>query len=306
MTTAIGSKKNKVKKSSGDWAFSVIVGILIVFVLAITLYPLIYVFSMSISEPLRAARGDVILFPKGFDLTSIKKILNDRDVLTFYENTILYTVVGTAMGIIVTGLAAYPLSRKEFTYRGFFMKFVMLTMYFSGGMIPLYIIVTRFLHMYNTRWPILLLPLANAWYIIVARTFFQSLPDEIVESARIDGASEWRIFLQLILPVSKPILAVLALYYAVGQWNAYFHAMLYLSRKELQPLSLYIRRVVVQNSVTNMMGVAVAGNITAEELLSSLQIKYSVIVVAVLPMLLFYPFLSKYLEKGLLIGSVKA
>ena len=141
--------------------------------------------------------------------------------------------------------------------------------------------------------------------MMVAKSFFESLPGEIVESARIDGASEWRIFLQLILPVSKPILAVLTLYYAVGHWNSYFQAMLYLGKKELQPLAIHIQRVVVQNSVTSYSGVAVAGQISAEELLAALQIKYSVVVVAVLPMLLIYPFLSKYLEKGLLVGAIK-
>ena len=305
MTVPLQKRKASLRKTAGDRVFGLIVGVIVLIVLLATLYPLIYVFSMAISEPIRAARGEVYLWPKGFNLTSIKKILSDPNVMMYYGNTIFYTVVGTLMGIVVTGMAAYPLSRREFTYRGFFMKFVMLTMYFSGGVIPLYIIVTRFLHMYNTRWPILLLPLANSWYIIVARSFFQSLPEEIVESARLDGASEWRIFLQLILPVSKPILAVLALYYAVGHWNSYFQAMLYLGKPELQPLAIYIQRVVVQSSTSNIVGVAVAGNITAEELLSALQIKYSVVVVAVVPMLLIYPFLSKYLEKGLLIGSVK-
>lgn len=298
-------KRRAIRQTADDRAFDVAVGLLVALVLIVTVYPLIYVFSMSISDPIRAARGEVFLFPKGFDLTSLKKVLNDPDVLMYYGNTLYYTLLGTFMGLIVTALAAYPLSRPEFVYRNFFVKFVMVTMFFSGGMIPTYIIVTKYLHLYNSRWAILLLPLANAWYIVVAKSFFESLPGEIIESARIDGASEWRIFGQLVLPTSKPILAVLALYFAVGHWNSYFSAMLYLGKKELQPLAIYIQRVVVQNSISSYAGVAVAGQITAEEMLSALQIKYSVVVVAVLPMLLIYPFLSKYLEKGLMIGAIK-
>ena len=277
-------RKSTIQKTASDRVFDVVVALLVALILIFTLYPLIYVFSMSISDPIRAARGEVYLLPKGFDLTSMKKVLSDPDVLMYYGNTLYYTVVGTVLGIIVTALAAYPLSRPEFAYRKFFVKFIMLTMFFSGGFIPTYIIVTKYLHLYNSRWAIILLPLANAWYMMVAKSFFESLPGEIVESARIDGASEWRIFLQLILPVSKPILAVLTLYYAVA---------------------IHIQRVVVQNSVTSYSGVAVAGQISAEELLAALQIKYSVVVVAVLPMLLIYPFLSKYLEKGLLVGAIK-
>ena len=298
-------RKSTIQKTASDRVFDVVVALLVALILIFTLYPLIYVFSMSISDPIRAARGEVYLLPKGFDLTSMKKVLSDPDVLMYYGNTLYYTVVGTLLGIIVTALAAYPLSRPEFAYRKFFVKFIMLTMFFSGGFIPTYIIVTKYLHLYNSRWAIILLPLANAWYMMVAKSFFESLPGEIVESARIDGASEWRIFLQLILPVSKPILAVLTLYYAVGHWNSYFQAMLYLGKKELQPLAIHIQRVVVQNSVTSYSGVAVAGQISAVELLAALQIKYSVVVVAVLPMLLIYPFLSKYLEKGLLVGAIK-
>ena len=298
-------QKSVIRKTPGDRVFDLVVGLIVLFVIAVTLYPLIYVFSMSISDPIRAARGEVVLLPKGFSLTSMKKVLNDPDVLTYYGNTLFYTVVGTVMGILVTSLAAYPLSRKEFAYRKGFTRFIMLTMFFSGGMIPTYIIVTRYLHMYNTRWPILLLPLANAWYIVVARNFFESIPEEMIESARIDGASEMRTLISLIVPCSKPILAVLELYYAVGHWNSYFNAMLYLGKKELQPLAIYIQSVVVRNSVASFSGPAVAGSVTAEELLSALQIKYTVVVVAVVPMLLIYPLLSKYLERGLLVGAVK-
>lgn len=294
------------KKTAGDWAFDVFIALFILFVLTVTLYPLIYIFSMAISDPIAAARGQVYLLPKGFDLTAIKKVLADTSIWTYYYNTLWYTLVGTVLGILATSLAAFPLARKEFRYRGFFMKMIMVTMFFGGGLIPTYIVVAKFLNLYNSRWAIILPGLTSAWNIIVARTYFQSLPEEIVESARLDGASEFRIFAQLVMPLSKPILGVLALYYAVGYWNSYFSAMIYLSKKELQPLALYIKSVVVQNSLESIAGSATAIDMNASAMLSALQIKYAVIVIAVLPMLLIYPLISGNLEKGLMVGAIKA
>lgn len=294
------------KKTLGDRIFDAVVLMLLLITLAVTLYPLIYVVSMSISDPIAAARGDVWLLPVGIDLTAIKKILSDPQVLVYYGNTIWYTVVGTFCGVITTCLCAYPLSRKEFRRRNAIAKFVMLTMFFNGGIIPTYIVVARFLKLYDNRWVVVLTTLTTAWYVMITRSFFSSLPDEIIESARIDGASEYRIFGQLVLPLSKPILAVLTLYQAVAHWNSYFTAMLYLPSKELQPLSLYTRRVVIQNSVSAMMSQAVADeSITTEDILAVLQLKYAVIVISVLPMLIIYPFISKNLEKGLMVGAVK-
>lgn len=291
------------RKTMGDHFFDIVIYAFVIFTAVVTTYPLIYVVSMSISNPVSAARGDVWLFPVGIDFTAIRKILSDPQVLTYYGNTIWYTVVGTVCAIIVTCLAAYPLSRKEFVHRNLVSKIIMITMFFSGGVIPTFIVVSKFLNLYDNRWVIVLVSLTSAWHIIVARSFFMSLPDEIVESARLDGASEYRIFWQLMMPLSKPIIAVLALYNAVGHWNAYFNAMLYISDKKLQPLSLYIRTVVIQNNLSSLMGSAEA--LSAEEILAALQLKYGVIVISVLPMLIIYPFISKYLEKGLMIGAVK-
>ena len=292
------------KKTFGDWMFDLFIALFVIVVIAITLYPLLYVFSMSVSDPIRAARGEVYLLPKGFDLTAINKVLEDETIVTYYYNTIWYTVVGTVLGIITTAMAAYPLARREFRYRHIVMKFISLTMFFGGGLIPTYSVVAKFLDLYNSRWAIILPGLTSAWNIIVARTYFQSLPEEIIESARLDGASEYRIFAQLIMPLSKPILGVLALYYAVGYWNNYFNPMIYLGDKKLQPLALYIRGVMMQNNIEGLAGSTI--DIDGAKLLSALQIKYAVIVIAVLPMLLIYPLISKNLEKGLMVGAVKA
>lgn len=291
------------KKTLGDQLFNAVVYFLVIFSMVVTLYPLIYVVSMSISDPIAATRGDVWLYPVGFDLSAMKKVLDDPELWGYYGNTVWYTVVGTVCGIIVTTLTAYPLSRREFAYRGFFNKFVMITMFFNGGIIPTYLVVSRNLGLSNNRWVIVIMALTTAWYIMITKSFFVSLPDELVESARLDGASELRTFVQVILPLSKPILAVLALYQAVGHWNSYFNHQLYLTNKSLQPLSLYIRKVVMQNDLSNIMGTDLM--MTADEILSSLQVKYAVIVISVLPMLVIYPFISKYLEKGLMIGAVK-
>lgn len=296
-------KKQYHKKTWGDRIFDLFIYFLVAYVLFVTLYPLIYVISMAISDPVEAARGHVYFLPKGFSLTAMKTVLSDTQIFRYYFNTIWYTVVGTVLGVIFTALTAYPLSRKEFTHRGIFMKLIIFTMFFSGGIIPLYIVVTQYIHLYNSRWALILPSLTTAWFVIVARSFFESIPDEIIECARIDGASEYRIFVQLILPLSKPVLAVLALYFAVGFWNDYFNAMLYLGKKELQPLAMYVRSVVIQSSLANLEDTAV--NLNAADILSKLQIKYAVIVVSVLPMLLIYPFISKNLEKGLMIGAVK-
>lgn len=293
------------EKTIGDRIFDLVIALFVIFVIVITLYPLIYIVSMSISDPVAAARGQVYLLPKGINLSAIKKVLSDASIWRYYYNTIWYTFVGTLMGVAMTTIAAYPLSRKNFKGRGIFMRFILVTMFFGGGLIPTYIVVAKFLRLYNTRWAIVLPGLTSAWYIIITRTYFESLPEQIIECARLDGASEFRVFLKLVLPLAKPILGVLILYYAVGYWNSYFSAMIYLSDKSLQPLALYIKSVVIQNSMEGLAGTAGTQGISASALLSSLQIKYAVIVISVLPMLLFYPLISKNLEKGIMIGAIK-
>lgn len=297
----IVQQRTKVLSGPGDKVFSAFLGVFTVFLIVVTVYPLIYVFSMVISDPVAVSRKEVWLFPVGFSSYALETVFEDPNVLTYYGNTIWYTVVGVLLGIITTSLAAYPLSRRTFAARKPIMWLITFTMFFSGGMIPTYLVVARFLGLYNSRWAIILPGLTSAWYVIVARTFFMTIPEEMLESAKIDGAGEFRLFLQFVMPLSAPILAVLALYYGIGHWNAYFNAMLYLGKTELQPLALYVRRVVIQNSLE----VEPVVDLTYEQVMSTLQIKYAVIVVAVVPILCLYPFLAKYLEKGMLVGSLK-
>lgn len=290
------------KKTAGDKVFAGVVFLVVAFIVVVTLYPLIYVFSMSISDSRAALRGDVVLFPVGFSTTAFETVLNNKDLWRYYYNTLWYTLVGTACNVIVTVLAAYPLSKHGFSGRKFFMVMFTFTMFFSGGLIPTYLVVTN-LGLYNSRWAIILPTLTAAYYIIIARTFFQGLPEELFECARLEGAGEFRVLLQIVMPLSKPILAVLALYYAVGHWNSYFPEMLYLGNQTLHPIQIYLRRVVIQSSPEAMKNFdmsAIGGGV-----LAMMQVKYAVIVVAVLPILVIYPLLQKYFVQGMLIGSLK-
>ena len=295
--------RNKIRMSASDRVMSIIVYIITAIVIIITLYPLIYVVSMSLSDPIRAARGEVMLLPKGFSLLSYQKSLRDTTIFRYYGNTIWYTVVGTLFGLATTLMAAYPLTRRRFIGRKLFTTMLIIIMFFGGGMIPTYIVIVKFLHLYNTRWALILPSLTSAFNIFLTRNFIMSLPEELIESAKIDGASEFKIFGRVVIPLSKPIIAVLSMYIGIGYWNSYFPALLYQGDKSLHPLGMYVRQVVIQNSMNTTAEIST--DMTAANFLSSLQLKYTVIVIAVAPLLLVYPFFSKYLKKGLMIGALK-
>lgn len=296
---------NRIKGTTGDYVLDAFVLLITALVIVITLYPLIYVVSMSVSDPIRAARGEVILFPKGFSFLSYKKALSDDAIWQAYGNSLWYTVVGTLCGITATMLAAYPLSRKGFVGRKFFNTLLLIQMFFGGGMIPTYIVVVKFLHLYNTRWAMILPSLTSAFNIFVARNFILSLPEELIDCAKMDGASEFRIFSSIIIPLSKSVMSVLTIYFAIGYWNSYFPSVLYQGDSSLHPLGMYVRKLVIQNSILNTDLDGLGGMVSAESLLSSLQLKYTIIVIAVLPLILIYPFFSKYMKKGLMVGSLK-
>ena len=296
---------NRIKGSKSDYVLDAIVLTITAFVIIVTLYPLIYVVSMSISDPLSASRGEVILFPKGFSILSYKKAMADDAIWQGYANTVWYTVVGTISSLAATMLGAYPLSRKSFVGRKFFNTLLLVQMFFGGGMIPTYIVVVKVLGLYNSRWAMILPALTSAFNIFIARNFILSLPEELLDCAKIDGASEFRIFTNIIIPLSKSVMSVLTIYLAIGYWNSYFTSVLYHGDSSLHPLGMYVRKMVIQNSILNMGDDAMGGMISAESLLSSLQLKYTVIVIAVLPLLLIYPLFSKYMKKGLMVGSIK-
>ena len=264
------------------------------------LYPFLYVFSMAISSPEHVLRRDVYLYPRGIGLEGYRLVFSNANIWRSYANTIYYTLVGTAINVTLTVLAAYPLSRPRFVLRRPLSLMITFTMFFGGGMIPFFIVISR-LGLYNTRWGVLLPFAVSAWNIIIARTFYESIPEALIESATIDGAGNMVTLVKIVLPLSGSILSVLALFYAVGHWNSYFWPLVLLNNPELQPLQIYLYKILVQLKQDTMAGaqIGISRTVAAE------QFKYSSIIVSILPIIVVYPFLQKYFVKGVMIGSLK-
>jgi putative aldouronate transport system permease protein len=293
---------NKIKKTE---AFDVFVTVFTILLVAIAMYPLIVMLSSSVSDPTQVASGKVVFLPKGFTLEGYKRVFQDSSILRGYANTLFYTVFGTLINMIVTVPAGYVLSKKGIPGGNVFMGFFLFTMYFSGGLIPTFLIV-KSLGLYNTRWVLLILGAFNAYNCIICRTFFAGLPKELEEAAYIDGASVLRPFISIVLPVSKALIGVMVLYFAVGHWNSYFNAMVYTYDEALQPLQLVLRKILIlQTSSAQMMASSGADELAAEQQQIASLIQYAVIVVSSLPLLIIYPFLQKYFDKGVMLGSVK-
>lgn len=297
-----------VKDTKADKVFMGFNYIFVILSVAIVLYPLIYIISASISNPQAVNSGEMWLFPKGFTMEGYKTILQNNSIWRGYLNTIYYTVLGTSINLIVTLPAAYALSRADFYGHKTFTTFMLITMFVSGGLIPSYLLVKN-LHMLNTVWALVLPGAVSVYNIVVTRTFFQTtIPREMEEAAIIDGCSDFKLFFKIILPLSTPIIAVMALFYGVGHWNSYFSALIYLSDKSMYPLQMVLREILVLNDMSSTP----TGGMTAEmaELMYSKQqlaaiIKYGVMIVSTLPIIVVYPFLQKYFVKGMMVGSVK-
>ncbi|WP_314001266.1 carbohydrate ABC transporter permease [uncultured Paenibacillus sp.] len=291
------------RKSKGDFLFDLMNYTFLTIGMLLILYPLFFVLIASVSDPNAIYAGDVWLYPKGLTLDGYQRIFNDSAIWIGYANSLLYAIAGTAISVTLTLFAAYPLSRKDFIGRNVFMWFFMLTMFFGGGLIPTYLLI-KDLGMINTIWALVIPGAAGVFNIIIVRTFFQStIPDEMREAAFIDGCSNTKFFLQIVIPLSKPIIAVMVLFHVVGFWNGFFDALIYLSDQAKYPLQLILRNILVQNQVNSSMMVDVesyAAKLRVTEL-----IKYGVIIVASLPLLVLYPFLQRYFVQGVMIGSIK-
>ncbi|MBP3041696.1 carbohydrate ABC transporter permease, partial [Bacillaceae bacterium Marseille-Q3522] len=272
------------------------------FIACLMIYPLIYVLSASLSNPEHIVLGDIWFFPKEFTFDSYLTVFQNEDVLIGYRNTIIYVVMGTAINLFFSIMIAYPLSRKDFYGRGVITAFIMFTMFFSGGMIPTYLLVKN-LGMLDTIWAIVLPGAVSVYNVIIMRTFFQSIPEELREAASMDGCSNIHFLIRIVLPLSMPIIAVMTLFYGVGHWNAYFDALIYLSDENKFPLQLFLRQMLIQEDMSAMTSANT--EVLAEHLMQIEGLKYAVVVVASLPMLVLYPFLQKYFVKGVLIGSLK-
>lgn len=297
-----------VKESRSDKVFLWCNYIYLTIALVIVLYPLLYIISASISDPKFVSSGEMWLLPKGITFEGYARVFENTNIWIGYKNTIIYTVVGTLVNLMVTLPAAYALSRSDFVGRGFFMAMFMVTMFFSGGLVPSYLLV-KDLGMVNSMWALILPGAASIWNIIVCRTFFQStIPRELQEAAHIDGCTNTRLFIRIVLPLSMPIIAVMALFYGVGHWNSYFSAMIYLNDSSKYPLQLFLRQILVLQEMAAQGGGAIdtssATAVNSKAEIAAL-VKYAVIIVSTLPVIAIYPFLQRYFVQGVMIGSVK-
>ena len=302
--------KHKITKTSfrrqctADKVFDIFNIVVMIVLVLVFLWPLTFVLSASISDPAAVTLGRVWLLPKGPTLEGYKTIFNYKNIWVGYRNTILYTALGTTLNLFMTICGAYPLSCKEFMPRKLLSRVFMFTMFFSGGLIPTYLVVVK-LTIYDTIWAMLLPSAVSVMYIIIMRTYFQtSIPQSLHEAAELDGANTVQILWHIVLPLSGPILAVMALYYGVGKWNSYFDALVYMGTPSKYPLQLFLREILINNKIDlNMVGLDLAA---AEAKMQLAQVvKYGVIVVASLPVLCMYPFVQKYFVKGMMIGAIK-
>ncbi len=295
-------RSNRIRHGLDDRIFDGVVTVIGILIMLIVLVPLIFVVAASFSDPELVLRGKVLLIPKGFTVKAYTMVFENQEIWQGYRNTIFYTVAGTAINIVLTVMAAYPLSRKEMAGRRFFTLVILFTMYFNGGLIPTYLLV-RDLGMYNTVWAILIPAAISTYNLIVAKSFFeQSIPQELYESAKLDGCGNVRMLFSIVLPLSKAILAVLVLYYGVAHWNAYFNALIYLRDTTKHPLQVILRNILLLGQ-TEQMGSNDVG--MGEKIKMVEAIKYSVIVVSSVPILLLYPLAQRYFVSGVMIGAVK-
>ncbi len=306
----IGKKIGWLRYSRGDRFFLAVVYGSLILIALICLYPLYYTVIASVSDAYELYLGKVSLWPSGFTMEAYQMVLVNDNIWRGYANTIFYTVTGTLFNLFLTIPAAYGLSKSRMLGRNFLMTVFLITMYFGGGMIPTYILMNN-LNLINTRLILILAGGLSVYNTIVTRTFFQNnIPETLFEAARIDGANEFRIFVQLVLPLSKPIIAVMTLYYAVSHWNSYFTAMIYVSDKAKHPLQMVLRSILILNetaftaALENDVDAAILADLAHKSYLAT-TMKYALVFIASAPMLILYPFIQKYFVKGIMVGSLK-
>ncbi len=306
MVTKIAAQQlkanTKIRDTGLDLVFIIFLYAILSLILVTLLYPLIFVLSASISDPSAIMAGKVVLFPVGFSLKAYQAVMAYPQIGSGFSNSLFYTIAGTLVNLVVTILAGYALSRKDLVGRNFFIFLFAFTMLFNGGIVPTYLVVNN-LGMINTRWSLIIPGALSVWNLIITVTYFRtSIPHELLEAAQLDGCSDFQYLGRVVIPLSAPIVAVLALFYAVGHWNEYFSALLYLSKPALYPLQIILRTILVQNQVdVTMVDVTTyAARQAMRELL-----KYALIVVASVPVLIIYPFVQRYFLKGIMIGAIK-
>lgn len=298
------TRREGVLSRFADPVFNVFtIGVLVLVAVSI-IYPLYFIVIASVSDPNLIAQGNVWLLPQGFTLEGYQTLFANDAMLRGFANSLLYTVVGTVISVAVILAAGYALSRKDMPGRNFFMVLFVLTMFFDGGLIARYLVV-RDLGLLNTMWAVVLPSAVGVWNLIIARVFFESnVPGELREAAQIDGASDFRFFFRIALPLTKPLIALLAMTHIVMYWNSYFDAMIYLNDESMYPLQLVLRNVLIQSQASASLDTGSIDSYAAAQRLGEL-IKYGMIVVATLPLLILFPFLQKYFVKGATLGALK-
>ena len=293
----------RIKRSNAENIFNVFNILFMCGLMVITAYPLWHVLMASISKPEYLISHQGLLFlPQGISFAAYKAVFQNKAVYTSYMNTIIYVVAGTGLNLFLTTLGAYVIAHKGPLWVKPLTSLIVFTMFFSGGMIPTYLLVNNYLHLGNTRWALILPEAIGVYNLIVMRTFFQGLPDSLEESARIDGANEFTILWKIVIPCSKAVVAIMILFYGVGHWNSWFSAMIYLRDRMLYPLQLILREILIANDSTTAM--ASSSNIGDTEQIGQ-TIRFATVVVATVPILCVYPFVQKHFTKGVMIGSVK-
>ena len=286
----------------GDKLLDIIIWILVIFAVVITAYPFIYVVSVAFSDGGAVARGEVFFLPKGLSLETFRMVMDYDQLWVAYGNSAFYTLTGTICNIVFTCLAAYPLSRKQFFLRRKLNFFVVFTMYFSGGLIPTYMVVTG-LGLYNSRLAMILPVLLSTYNMMICRSAMEAVPNDLFENASLEGANDFYMLANIAVPLIKPTLAVLTLYYAVARYNDFFNGMLYLGKQELQPLQMFLRRILILSSTEILQQAGTTGAAAAAQ--NTLKIRYVCIVLAAVPIFCITPFVQKYLVAGTMLGAVK-
>jgi multiple sugar transport system permease protein/putative aldouronate transport system permease protein len=307
MSTVLSRFRNRpsssIEETTGDKIFIFFNTLFLLIILAIVLYPLIYVLSASFSNPTAVTAGRVKLLPVEFTVSGYEKVFEHPRITTGIVNSLFYTIVGSIVNVIMTMIAAYPLSRDDLPGRKFLIAFFFFPMIFQGGLIPFFLVV-RDLGLLNTRWALIIPVAISVWNLMIAISFLRSsIPSALLEAAQMDGCSDFRYFVSIVLPLSKPIIAVLFLFYAVWHWNQYFFALIFINSEDLLPLQLIMRDILVNNELDLSMLTDIQSQ--AAQMMMKEQLKFTVIVVASLPVMLIYPLVQRYFVTGITLGAVK-
>lgn len=299
------SKSTAIRDSAGDRAMIIVFYVLLTISLIVVLYPLLWVVSASFSDPILVKQGKLRLLPVGFHLQGYVQVFHDHEIVLGYKNSIFYMVVGTFINVFMTTIAAFPLSCKDFKARNVLMLIFSFTMWFNGGIIPNYLLMKQ-LHLTNTVWSVLISSAVSVWNLVIMRNYFTtSIPDDLREAAKIDGCSNVGYLFRIAIWLTGPIMAVMVVFYGVGRWNDYFNALIYINDRKMYPLQLFLRELLILNQKSSTQQNMATDSTMTEMLLAAESIKYSVIIVASLPVLVIYPFVQRYMLSGITVGAIK-